>query len=1241
MLDFDLSPYYDDFNATNGANQNGYMQILFKPGYAVQARELTQIQSILQNQIGEFANNIFVNGSIVSGSELTYDNSVTSLQLQPYQGNIPITLEDFNDKLIVNYNSGPQIIRAKVIAVDTSLASNTSAGALAVKYLTGIEFADGDEIQTVVTGAESSDIGTLLTANSSSAASIVSINGGVFFVDGYFVTLDPQTIILDSLSNLPTCMVGLNIEENVVNYTSDSALLDPAQGSFNYQAPGADRYQIKLVLAQRSLDSPDTSKFIRLMTIENGVVTSQLGNQYINNPVLAQRTYDQSGNFTVKPFIVTAADNTADSNNATFLLDIAPGRAYVKGYEFDTTGKISIVVDKARSTNTSNSYFLTLDYGNYVTTTNVHSGNAGFFNLTQFPNVDLHMITSAQINTANQWAYCNTRIGTARIRDIEYAGSNSFYAYLTDIKTNPITANAGNVSSNTRYLSLPAYFSTVANAYIGTTISIVAGNSSGDVRNVVTHDTSNGALYVDVPFSQLPSPNTQFVLNYGTQSIQTMVQTPATYTAANVYATQNAINGGVYPVLDISPLGQTSVTPGSTIPGNTIVYQSTGYNNLLFQLPNSYVSQNSISKVSFYSRKTLLSQTFASGNLTISSGSGLNTSTEVLTFGVTNGWVSDILANEDVFVVVKSNTGSSLANGTVIVFNKNGGACTSGNGIYQTSPTSMTINVASGGTFTGDIIFTVQEGNPTGAETYARRTKTLVPANAFVQLQTYDTPSTATAVLGVTGVSVNTSTGYIWFNGSSPITSLTAGVPQSLYVPDIVNVVKVYDSGNLSYAPNTVNAIDLTSSFTFSTGQTDNYYDHGSITLKPGYPAPKGQVLVVTQFFNHDTTAGFFNADSYSSSIYASGSIPVYNSTKLGQINLRDTIDFRPTRTIGTLSSVASFTLSPFITPDPEYPMELNYSYYLPRIDKLALSSTQTFKLISGTPSLTPVAPPDSENSMTLYTINVPAYTYYSSNVGLTYVNNQRYTMADIGSLDRRITAIEQYVVLSQLQQSVLQQSVAYQNGSTVKNVYGAVTDSFDDNSILDVNNPDNSVTFISGNCYPKISTTPVKFDFTGKTNTGAFFQNTNDKTTSLTFTEAPIITQNTATTSIEVQPYAFGEFLGHIALSPQIDYFYSQTLIPANYDQPNNPPPATSNTKPITGTGVIPGNPTSRTITTTSVGGQLREVQLGSEFNMFNSFGGNLGGDTVVYNPPPGATSIESATAPINDEGVYNTLEQ
>ena len=59
------SPYYDDFEETKN-----FLKILFKPGYAVQARELTQLQTILQSQIAKFADHVFQDGSQVFGGTI-------------------------------------------------------------------------------------------------------------------------------------------------------------------------------------------------------------------------------------------------------------------------------------------------------------------------------------------------------------------------------------------------------------------------------------------------------------------------------------------------------------------------------------------------------------------------------------------------------------------------------------------------------------------------------------------------------------------------------------------------------------------------------------------------------------------------------------------------------------------------------------------------------------------------------------------------------------------------------------------------------------------------------------------------------------------------------------------------------------------------------------------------------------------------------------------------------------------
>ena len=44
--DFNVTPYFDDFDEAKK-----FFKILYRPAYSVQARELSQMQSILQNQI--------------------------------------------------------------------------------------------------------------------------------------------------------------------------------------------------------------------------------------------------------------------------------------------------------------------------------------------------------------------------------------------------------------------------------------------------------------------------------------------------------------------------------------------------------------------------------------------------------------------------------------------------------------------------------------------------------------------------------------------------------------------------------------------------------------------------------------------------------------------------------------------------------------------------------------------------------------------------------------------------------------------------------------------------------------------------------------------------------------------------------------------------------------------------------------------------------------------------------------
>ena len=117
------SPYFDDFN-----RDNEYYRVLFKPGVPVQARELTTLQSILQNQIEQFGKHFFKEGSKVIPGNLTYDNDYDAVELEPTSSGIDVSLylEQLVGKRITGARSGVTAsVRNYVLATDSERGTNT------------------------------------------------------------------------------------------------------------------------------------------------------------------------------------------------------------------------------------------------------------------------------------------------------------------------------------------------------------------------------------------------------------------------------------------------------------------------------------------------------------------------------------------------------------------------------------------------------------------------------------------------------------------------------------------------------------------------------------------------------------------------------------------------------------------------------------------------------------------------------------------------------------------------------------------------------------------------------------------------------------------------------------------------------------------------------------------------------------------------------------------------------------
>ena len=117
---FNTSPYYDDF-----AEDKKFHRILFRPGYAVQSRELTQLQTILQNQIERFGNHVFKDGSRIIGGEIS-TQTLDFVRVRKNTISTPISTIATDDivgfGLVQKDGSGNVLVRAKVLDIEIGRA---------------------------------------------------------------------------------------------------------------------------------------------------------------------------------------------------------------------------------------------------------------------------------------------------------------------------------------------------------------------------------------------------------------------------------------------------------------------------------------------------------------------------------------------------------------------------------------------------------------------------------------------------------------------------------------------------------------------------------------------------------------------------------------------------------------------------------------------------------------------------------------------------------------------------------------------------------------------------------------------------------------------------------------------------------------------------------------------------------------------------------------------------------------
>ena len=286
----------------------------------------------------------------------------------------------------------------------------------------------------------------------------------MYYIRGHFVECVEQTLILDKYTNNPSYRVGFTIAETLVAPEDDSSLLDNATGSTNYAAKGAHRLKFTLTLSKLSRDSTADSTFVELLDTKSGVLQSMVrATDYgILEETLARRTYDESGDYTVRPFqiqmkeqvnlnervgVYAAGDVSDDGNNVNntrLVAEVSLGKAYIKGYEIEKIAVTYKDVSKARDFETVNAGQTLANIGNYVLIDNAYGTpdiSAISGENTAYKTMHIYSDFNSTRGSANaSVSNTNNIIGQARARAIEYSSGTvgqtdtQYKLYLWDIK---------------------------------------------------------------------------------------------------------------------------------------------------------------------------------------------------------------------------------------------------------------------------------------------------------------------------------------------------------------------------------------------------------------------------------------------------------------------------------------------------------------------------------------------------------------------------------------------------------------------------------------------------------------------------------------------------------------------------------------------------------------------------------------------------------------------------------------
>jgi hypothetical protein len=1150
---FDVTPYNDDFNETKH-----FYRVLFRPKVAVQARELTQAQTILQQQIKYFGDSIYKHGSMVIPGSIATDPNTSYVRLAPTYGTIgntpiPINLNYFTNQIIHGGTTG---LEAQVVF--SVAAEGNDPPTLFVKYTnTGT---NGEKVFVVNELLTIKDTTTVLAQTASTSPCGLGISAqigeGVYYVFGFFARVEAQYLILSKYNNITSTRVGLQITESIVTSDDDPSLLDNAQGSTNYAAPGAHRYKLDLTLAQKPIDSADDENFVELVRLVNSITQKKIvtDSYSVIDKQMATRMSDASGDFVVRNFSIdvrehldtsfvtkdkaVAAAKAVSPNPATISLATSASAItdfyknmtlYITdgagaGQSFTITGyngstKVAVLDDDFKANQVA-------DATSVYRITDPTKINRGIYPPSPFGNGDASKLA---VGLESGRAYVDGYLVDTLVTNYVPVDKARDFAQAVG---SVIPASVGNYILVKNLFNIPVPAASANKDFLTIAFSNHKANGS---FNASQNQIGTARVHTIEFYQGLSPADPNAVFKMYVFDVQMNVGQTIT-TARSFFLSNDTTNnnngnslnayGDICAELSVSSVNGTGLVQGHTITGPSgvgteVIVSYDPINNLLLTEPNY----------------TNVTQILTTGAIT-TTGTTAVLNSRVQLFETANSILLYPLSQQ----IVKTVRGADTTTHTSYYIRQMFEAQRNGSGqyIFSTGPTTPFAS-QTGSEYLACIVY-----SPTSGEIgkfidlssqIASGSFSGSPANTTLTIQiTSGLGSAAGTIIKLMATVIRTAVG----EKLKALTTTQVAFPNptatmSLNKADIYSIDKIIDSGSPSVNADPTNPahIDIKNRYYFDNGQRDSYYDIGAVTLIPGAPNPAGRVLIVFKYFAHSGAGDYFSVDSYTNQLDYT-LIPTYLGSDGRYYPLRDHLDFRPRKSdsgINFSNSGASFS-APV---KPNTVVQADFQYYLKRIDKIYLDQYGTFNVIRGTSALNPTPPADPNDGMMLYTLSLNPYTLSVKDMTIASTNNRRYTMHDIGKLDQRISNLEYYTSLNLLEQKTQTMQITDTKTGLDRFKNGFVVDNFTGHNVGNVFDGDYkcSVDAKEGTLRPPFVQDSNSLVFNNAASSG-YVQRSS--VLMMPYTHSSFIDQKFATASVNINPFAVFTWYGDITLDPATD---------------------------------------------------------------------------------------------------------